>query len=123
MYFNFGIEIIIALSVISFLCLLFFFYLRKLYHMKIEKETDLANKKYGTFLVIIGLIVVFSSLIVHLYIQIDLARSSGFFKFLSEITASPILFFTIVFFMIGITILFMGISSIRFRRETLDKSA
>jgi len=121
MYFNFGTEGFIALSVIILLCLLFFFYLKNLFRSKIQKEPDLADKKYGTLWINIGLIVSIISLIVHLYFQIDLARSPGLMKIFSEITASPILFFTIIFFMIGVTILFVGISSFRFRKKILDK--
>ena len=122
MYFDYGTEGFITLFVIILLCLLLFLYLRKLYHRRIEKDKDLENRKYGVFLISIGLIVSFISIIAHLFFQIDLSRSSGFFRFLSEITASPMLFSTIVFFIIGVTLLSIGLSATHFRKKTLDKS-
>ena len=121
MYFDYGIEGYIMFSVIFLLCLIFFFYLRKTYQKRMQKETDLANRRYGIFLLIIGLILTLFSFSTHLYVQVDLSRSTGIFKMLSEISASPILFFTIVFFMIGLTLLFLGISSNHYRKQMLDK--
>ena len=123
MFFDFGTEGFISLFVIIFVCLFLFFYLKKAYFSRIQKETDLANKQYGVFLLTIGSIVTLSSLFAHIYFQFDLARSSGIFKMLSEISASPMLFFTIVFFVIGLTMFFLGISVIRLRKTMLEESS
>jgi hypothetical protein len=123
MFFDFGTEGFISLIVIILVCLLLFMYLRKSFRSRIEKEPDLVNKKYGVFLLTIGLILSSISLIFHLYFQIDLAHSPGLMKIFSEITASPILFLTTVFFLIGLTMLLIGISVFRFRKTMLENSS
>jgi hypothetical protein len=123
MFFDFGNEGFISLIVITLVCLLLFMYLRKSFRSRIKIKPDLVNIKYGVFLLTIGLILSSISLIFHLYFQIDLARSPGLMKIFYEITASPILYLTIVFFLIGLTMLLIGISVTSLMKAMLDKSS
>lgn len=122
MYYNFGIPGLVIISVVLLLCLFFFYYSRKKIRSIIKADLDLSNKKYGVPWIINGLVVLIISVIFHLYVQIDISRSNSFLRPISEMTSEPILIFTIIFFLIGVTILFIGIYSVRYRKEMLDKS-
>ncbi|EHO41784.1 hypothetical protein Calab_2174 [Caldithrix abyssi DSM 13497] len=122
MHYNFGTPGLVIISVFLLLCLIFFFYSRKKIRSRIKEDLDLANKKYGILWIIIGLVVSIISVIFHLYFQIDISRSNRLLQPLLEMTSEPIIIFTIIFFLIGVTILFIGIYSVRVRKEMLDKS-
>lgn len=122
MYYKFGAPGIITISIFLLLSVFFFYYSRKKIRSRIIAETDLANKKYGILWIIFGLFISIISVIIHLYFQIDISHSSSLLKPISEMTSEPIILFTILFFLIGLTILFIGIYSVRFRKEILNKS-
>ena len=122
MHYNLGTPGLVIISVFLLLCLIFFYYSRKKIRSGIKEDLDLANKKHGILWIIMGLVVSIISVILHLYVQQNISLSSSFLQPISEMTSEPIILFTILLFLIGITILFIGIYSIRFRKNFLNKS-
>ena len=122
MFVSYGIEGFITIAVSLLICFLFFYFSRKFNHRKIKNDPDFAAKKYGIVWIIVGLIVSIIAFTFHLFFQIDLARYQGILRFLSEITAAPMLLISLLCLIIGLTVLFVGINSARFRRVLLDQS-
>ena len=120
MYYNFSAPAIVIISVFLLLCLIFFYYSRKKIRSGIKEE--LLKKRHSILWIIIGLVMSIISVMFHLYLQIEISRSNSLLQPISEMTSEPIIVFTIIFFLIGVTILFIGIYSVRFRKEMLDKS-
>jgi uncharacterized membrane protein YfcA len=103
---------------VSFLiCLVIFFYSRQKIKERILRETSLTNKKYGIFWLLIGSVLSLISLVFHIYFQLDFISTPELLKPLSAISAEPIIVLTIMAFLLGLTILFIGISSFRFRKK------
>lgn len=122
MHYSFGTPGIITIAIVFLLCLFFFYYSSRKIRSRIGTETDLVHNKYGNLKILFGLVISILSVLLHLYYANRISRSPRFLHMVSEMTLEPVIVFSIVFFLIGSTLLLVGIDAARFRKKILKKS-
>ena len=86
MFYNYGTQGFLIIIISLIFCFLFYYFSKKIIKSRKEKRINLAKNTKGIYWIIVGLCISLSSLSFHIYYQIDLAQSKGFFRALSEIT-------------------------------------
>lgn len=107
----------IIMFVTLLLCLVLFFYSRAKLKNKIHRDKKLTNKKWGVIWIIVGSVISVISIIFHIYFQLDFIRTPEILKPLSAISTEPAMVLTVLLLLLGLTLLFIGILSIRLRKK------
>ena len=83
-----------------------------------DKEDPAKNRKNARLELWTGIIIALLSLFGHFYIQVDIARTPGLLRPIASMTSEPLLFFTIIGFVAGLTLIAIGLLKLR----QLDKA-
>ena len=111
----------IIMFVTLLLCLVVFSYSRAKVKNRIQRGRKPTDKRWGVIWITVGSIISVISIIFHIYFQWDFIRTPEIFKPLSAISTEPAIVLTVLLLMFGLTLLFIGIFSIRMTEKGKKK--
>ena len=103
----------IIMFVTLLLCLVVFFYSRAKIKNRIQRERKLTDKRWGVIWITVGSIISVIAIIFHIYLQLDFLHTPKILRPISALTIEPAIVLTIMLLLLGLTLLFIGIFSIR----------
>jgi uncharacterized membrane protein YfcA len=87
-----------------------------------DQEDPAKKRKNAKMELWTGIIIALLSLSGHVYVQIDISKTPGLLRPIASMTSEPLLFFTIVGFIAGLTLITIGLFKLRHLEKKEDKS-
>jgi uncharacterized membrane protein YfcA len=87
-----------------------------------DQEDPAKKRKNAKLELWTGVIIALLSLSGHVYVQIDISRTPGLLRPIASMTSEPLLFFTIVGFIAGLTLIAIGLFKLSHLAKKEDKS-
>jgi uncharacterized membrane protein YfcA len=87
-----------------------------------DQEDPAKKRKNAKLELLTGIIIALLSLSGHVYVQIDISRTPGLLRPIASMTSEPLLFFTIVGFIAGLTLIAIGLYKLSHLAKKEDKS-
>lgn len=109
----FGVPEVITLFLALIFCLGSLLFVRNRIR-KTKAESGILLKKWPAIVsIIIGTILLITNVLLHLKFRADINNTTELLKPIAAMTSAPLFMFTIIGFMIGITLLLLGLMVIR----------
>jgi hypothetical protein len=99
----------IIIFVFLMICLFFLQYFYRRIKKLFETDSNLNYRKYGSIILFIGSFLTIASLIIHIYLQIDIMQSPALLRPITEMTSEPVILITILSFLTGFTTIIIGL--------------
>ena len=111
-----------ALLILFIVVCLFIYFFTRNRVLQLENEDPAKKRKSATAEMWTGIIIALISLAGHIYIQIDISRTPGLLRPIASMTSEPLLFFTIIGFIAGLTLIAIGLFKLRHLEKKADKN-
>lgn len=103
-------------------CLVIYLFTRNRVLQQYDQEDPAKKRKNAKLELWTGIIIALLSLSGHVYVQVDISRTPGLLRPITSMTSEPLLFFTIIGFVAGLTLIAIGLFKLNHLENKEEKN-